>query len=153
MKIALGADDRTNLTDFVAKQLKTRGFEVELYGSLTGKPEEWPDVAQKVAESVAGGRCSEGVLLCWTGTGVAIAANKVPGIRAALCTDAETARGARKWNHANVLVMGMRLTSEPVAQEMLDAWFTTPFLSGKDADNVAKIRQLEERYSKEKYAR
>jgi ribose 5-phosphate isomerase B len=146
MKIALGADERTNLTDFVAKQLRARGFEVELLGALLGKEEEWPDVAEEVAERVASGQYQEGILLCWTGTGVAIAANKVPGIRAALCTDAETARGARKWNHANLLVMGLRLTSEPVAMEILDAWFSTPFSPGKDAENVDKIESLERKH-------
>lgn len=146
MKVALGADERTNLTDFVAKLLKARGFEVELYGALLGKEEEWPDVAERVAERVAGGQCQDGVLLCWTGTGVTIAANKVPGVRAALSTDAETARGARKWNHANLLVMGLRLTSEPVAREILDAWFSTPFSPGKDAENVAKVERLERKY-------
>jgi ribose 5-phosphate isomerase B len=104
-------------------------------------------VGERVAESVASGRCEEGVLFCWTGTGVSIAANKVPGVRAALCFDAETARGARKWNHANVLVMSLRLTSEVVAKEILEAWFSTPFSqSQEDVECVAKIAEIESKY-------
>lgn len=148
MKLAVGSDDRTHLTDFVVEQLKARGFDAELHGAIAGKGLQWPDVAQAVAESVAGGRCQEGMLLCWTGTGVSIAANKVPGIRAALCTDAATASGARRWNHANILVMSLRLTSEPVAKEMLDAWFATPFGAGEDARNIATVTAIEDKYAR-----
>lgn len=146
MKLAIGSDERTHLTDFVIEELKRRGHSVELYGALSGENIPWPDVGQRVAERVASGECPEGILFCWTGTGVSIAANKVPGIRAALCADAETARGARKWNHANILVMSLRLTSEAVAKEILDAWFSTPFGGGEDAENVAKVREIEIKY-------
>ena len=87
----------------------------------------WPHVARHVAEAVAAGAADEGILFCWTGTGVTIAANKVPGIRAALCSDAETARGARLWNNANVLCLSLRRTSEVIAREILDAWFSTRY--------------------------
>ena len=86
---------------------------------------------------MAGGSCATGVLFCWTGTGASIAANKVTGVRAALCTDAATAAGARKWNDANVLVMGLRLTSPEVAREMLDAWFSGDADPG-EAENIAR---------------
>ena len=87
---------------------------------------------------VAGGESDSGVLFCWTGTGASIAANKVAGVRAALCTDAATAAGARRWNDANVLVLSLRLTSPTVASEMLDAWFTTA-PDPSEAENIAKL--------------
>ena len=122
MKIAVGSDERTHLTDSVVEDLESRGIEVELRGALKpGDDPRWPEVARKVAEEVAEGRCGQGVLFCWTGTGVSMAANKVPGVRAALCADAETARGARLWNYANVLCMGLRLTTPQVAREIIDA--------------------------------
>ncbi|MGY4707670.1 RpiB/LacA/LacB family sugar-phosphate isomerase [Candidatus Bipolaricaulota sp. J31] len=147
MRIAVGSDERTHLTDVVMEELKKRGHEVIPFGPLADEEMEWAEVGLRVAEAVAGGECDEGILFCWTGTGVCIAANKVPGIRAALCVDAETARGARRWNHANVLVMSLRLTSEPVAKEILDAWFSTPF--GKeefDLRNVRRIAEIEGKY-------
>jgi ribose 5-phosphate isomerase B len=146
LRLAIGSDEHTYITEVVIKELKSRGYEVELYGAVAGEYLPWPDVAHKVAERVAKGQCPEGILFCWTGTGVSIAANKVPGVRAALCFDAETARGARKWNHANILVMSLRLTSEAVAKEILDAWFSTPFGKGEDEVNVAKVREIEVRY-------
>jgi ribose 5-phosphate isomerase B len=134
VRIAFGTDERTAVTDHVQRELRDRGHEVVVAGE--GTP--WPDVGRRVGELVASGQCDLGVVCCWTGTGVSIAANKVPGVRAALCTDAETARGARRWNDANVLAFGLRLTSEAVATELLDA-----FLDGQpdpsEADNIAKV--------------
>lgn len=152
MKIAVGSDERTRLTDFVLERLKARGFQVELYGALAGEALPWTLVAEKVAEGVARGESQEGMLFCWTGTGVCMAANKVPGIRAALCSDAATARGARQWNHANVLVMSLRQTSEAVAEEILEAWFSTPFGGGEDAENVAQLARLEQKYGRRQNA-
>ncbi len=145
MRIALGSDERSHLTDFVEQELRRRGFDVELAGPLKGDPVAWPDVAEAVAERVASGRADEGILFCWTGTGVSIAANKVPGVRAALCSDAETARGARAWNQANVLCMSLRATSEIVAGEILDAWFSAA-ADGSEEQNVKKVMQLDQRY-------
>lgn len=145
MRIALGSDERSHLTDFVEHELRRRGFEVQRFGPLSGEAQSWPDVAAAVAECVASGGADEGVLFCWTGTGVSIAANKVPGIRAALCGDAETARGARAWNQANVLCLSLRATSETVAAEVLDAWFSASS-DPSEAENVAKVNQLDERY-------
>ncbi len=120
MKLAVGSDERYPVTNFVLSWLKAKGFEVEVFGALGEENLTWVEVGPKVAERVAGGTCDEGIIFCWIGTGVSIIANKVPGIRAALCCDAAKARGAREWNHANVLVMSLRLTSEPVAKEILN---------------------------------
>jgi len=122
MKVAMGSDERTHLTDSVAAHLREKGIELELHGPLNGQSMDWADVAETVGRRVASGACDQGVLFCWTGTGVSIAANKVPGIRAALCGDPETARGARRWNDANVLVLSLRSTPEAVANEIWDAW-------------------------------
>lgn len=121
--IAVGSDERTVLTDCVVESLRKRGFAVLLHGALGVEDPRWPVVARQVAERVASGVCGQGMLFCWTGTGVAMAANKVPGARAALCVDAETARGARRWNDANILCMSLRLTSLAMADEILDSWF------------------------------
>jgi len=148
MKLAVGSDERTHLTDRVVDELKTRGHAVELFGPLRDENLLWPDVAQQVAERVARGDADEGILFCWTGTGVSIAANKVRGIRAALCHDAETAKGAQLWNRANVLCLSLRATSEIVAQEILDAWFTTPL--GTDPADVAcveRVGEIEAKYA------
>jgi ribose 5-phosphate isomerase B len=99
-------------------------------------------MATDAAGRVARGEFDQAVVCCWTGTGASIAANKVQGIRAALCTDAQTAAGARKWNDANVLALSLRLLSEPVATEILDAWIETPY-SGSEDESLAKIREAE----------
>lgn len=125
MRIVLGSDERTDLTEAVAADLRARGADVTLVGPPAGHDLAWPAVGRQVGDAVARGEADGGVLFCWTGTGASIAANKVRGVRAALCTDAETAAGARRWNDANVLVMSLRLTSPQVAHEMLDAWFAT----------------------------
>jgi ribose 5-phosphate isomerase B len=145
LRIALGSDERSHLTDVVEEELRRRGHDVALVGPLNGDDSPWPDVASTVAERVAAGESDEGVLFCWTGTGVSIAANKVPGVRAALCGDAETARGARAWNQANVLCMSLRGTSETVAREILDAWFSAEVDAG-EAGNVGKVNELDRRY-------
>ena len=144
MRIALGSDERSHLTEFVEQELRRRGFDVD---TIPFGP--WPDVAEAVASRVAEGRADEGVLFCWTGTGVSMAANKVPGVRAALCGDAETARGARAWNQANVLCMSLRATSETVANEILEAWFSASE-DETEQQNVDKVKQLDERYREAK---
>jgi ribose 5-phosphate isomerase B len=138
VRIVLGSDERTALTDAVAANLAERGAEVELIGPPAGEALGWAEVGRRVGEQVAGGRADSGVLFCWTGTGASIAANKVAGVRAALCTDAETAEGARRWNDANVLVMSLRLTSPQVAREMLDVWFATA-PDPSEAGNIASL--------------
>jgi ribose 5-phosphate isomerase B len=134
VKVAFGTDEATELTEEVQAMLRHRGHDVIVVGN--GDP--WPDVGRRVGEAVSSSNADVGVVCCWTGTGVSIAANKVPGVRAALCTDAETARGARRWNDANVLAFGLRLTSPAVAAEMLDA-----FLGEEpDPDGQANFERL-----------
>lgn len=144
VKIALGSDERTHVTDFVIEELRRRGHQVALVGPPAGEDLQWADVAEQVGQRVASGDAEQGVLFCWTGTGVSMAANKVPGVRAALCADAETARGARKWNDANVLCLSLRATSEVIAKEILDAWFEAQ-PDPSEAENVEKVRALDQR--------
>lgn len=139
MRVALGSDEKNVLTDAVVEDLEKRGHEVVLVGPPAGEDAQWAEVGHRVGEMVTNGEAGTGVLFCWTGTGASIAANKVAGVRAALCTDAATAEGARKWNDANVLVMGLRLTSPTVASEILDAWFST----GPDPSEAGNIARLE----------
>jgi ribose 5-phosphate isomerase B len=139
MKVVLGSDERTELTDAVREDLEERGHEVTLVGPPGGESIGWAEVGHKVGDAVVAGDADTGVLFCWTGTGASIAANKVRGVRAALCSDAQTAEGARKWNDANVLVMSLRLTSPSVASEILDKWFATQV----DPSEVSNIERLE----------
>ncbi len=127
MKIALGADERAHVVEVVRRELEARGHEVLWFGPRGEETLPWPQVARQAAEAVVRGQAAEAVLFCWTGTGVSLAANKVPGIRAALCDDAETARGARLWNDANVLCLSIRRTSPVIAREILEAWFGTAY--------------------------
>jgi ribose 5-phosphate isomerase B len=145
LRIALGSDERSHVTEFVAEELRRRGHDVQLFGPLNGDASPWPDVAEAVARRVADRQADEGVLFCWTGTGVSIAANKVPGVRAALCADAETARGAKAWNQANVLCLSLRGTAEIVAREILDAWFSAE-VDASEQVNVDKVNELDRRY-------
>src|ERR671913_463006 len=111
MRVAISADERTGVADAVAEALRRRGHEPVAHGALAaGERADWAWASEEVARDVAEGRADQGVVCCWTGTGASIAANKVPGVRAALCADAETARGARKWNDANVLALSLRAT-------------------------------------------
>lgn len=149
MKLAVGADERNHVVDFVLAELENLGHQVTYTGpshsSQTPSSENyWPAVARWVAQTVARGEADEGILFCWTGTGVSLAANKVKGIRAALCADAETARGARLWNNANVLCLSLRLTSEALAREILTAWFNTVY-QPNETDNacLALIEEME----------
>ena len=131
----------------VFDRLAEQGHEVVVHGPVVDQEILWPEVAHRVAEDVSAGRADEGVLFCWTGTGVSIAANKVPGIRAALCDDAETARGARLWNKANVLCMSLRRTSEVVAEEILEKWFETEYQPNEEDDTcLAQIDEIERAY-------
>lgn len=142
MKIAVGSDMNTHLTKVVIEELKEMGHEVDIFGALVETPAMWSKVAFEVAQEVASGSYDQAILFCWTGTGIALAANKVKGIRAALCHDAETARGARKWNDANILAMSLRTTAEEIAKEMLDAWFETS--PSEEVDDLACLEFLRE---------
>ena len=154
MKIALGSDEANELTNFLNEELGQRGHSIVLRGPIdpTDPDVDWPLTSSHVAEMVAGGEVDEGIVCCWTGTGASIAANKVPGIRAALCHDAETARGARIWNHANVLALSLRSTSLPIAKEILDAWFGTPVDEGEaqsewNRQQIERVKRIEEEYA------
>jgi ribose 5-phosphate isomerase B len=142
MKISVGADERLHVVDIALKYLEDKGHEVLWHGPDAGETDPWPQVAGLVAQEVSTRRADEGLLFCWTGTGVSIAANKVKGIRAALCDDAETARGARLWNNANVLCLSMRRTSEVVLREILDTWFATSYEPNETDE--AYLRLLDE---------
>lgn len=135
MRIAFGTDERTPVTDAIESWLAEHGHDVVL---AAPRGDAWPDVGEAVAHCVAEGDADYGVVCCWTGTGVSIAANKVDGCRAALCTDAATAAGARRWNDANVVALGLRLTSETVAAEVLEAFFSTD----PDPDEAAEVAKL-----------
>ncbi len=141
MRIALSSDLHAPLVDAVRRDLEARGHQV-LYSGPTepGAEQDWPDVTAEAARRVATGDADEAVVMCWTGTGASIAANKVPGVRAALCHDTETARGARKWNHANALALSLRATSVPIAKEILEAWFAEPFTT--DEWNAAQMKKI-----------
>ncbi|MEM9033434.1 MAG: RpiB/LacA/LacB family sugar-phosphate isomerase [Actinomycetota bacterium] len=135
MRIVFSTDETTEVTDHIADHLSDLGHQVEVV--RPGDP--WPEVGRAVGETVAAGGADLGVVCCWTGTGVALAANKVVGVRAALCTDAATAAGARRWNDANVLALGLRLTSAPLADEIVDAFVSTEV----DPDEVEAIARVE----------
>ena len=143
MRISVAADERTGVAEAVVDELRRRGHEPILHGALAeGERDDWAWASEAAARDVAEGRVDQGIVCCWTGTGASIAANKVPGVRAALCGDAETARGARRWNDANVLALSLRATSDAVLGEILEGWF-----DGKpsaDADDAANIRHVDE---------
>ena len=143
MRIAVSSDEVTGVAENVVQELRARGHELVAHGALTqDERDDWAWASEAAARDVAEGRAEQAVVCCWTGTGASIAANKVEGVRAALCGDAETARGARRWNDANVLALSLRTTSAPLLAEILDAWFEGE-PSGDEAD-VANVRHLDE---------
>lgn len=144
MKIAVCSDELYSVNDFVVQELEHRGHEVTVFGAIKSRKEEpWAKVAREAAETIVRGECEEGIFFCWTGTGISIAANKVPGIRAALCTDAQTTSAARIWNHANVLALSNRLTTPDLAKEILTAWFETP-MDTKGKAGVDELNAMDE---------
>ena len=148
MKIAICSDEPYPIHDAVVSFVEELGHEVVRYGSLIdGKEQDWVETAYKAASAVQDGACDEGIFFCWTGTGITMAANKVHGIRAALCIDPETAKGARIWNHANVIGLSNRLMTKERALEILEAWFTTKDEQGKGNAAKEALHQLEENNS------
>ena len=145
MRISVAADERTGVAEAVVEELKRRGHEPLVHGALAeGERDDWAWASEAAARDVAEGSAEQGIVCCWTGTGASIAANKVPGVRAALCADAETARGARKWNDANVLALSLRSTSEALLGEILDAWFGgQPSAEADDRANVEHVADIE----------
>jgi ribose 5-phosphate isomerase B len=143
MTIAVAADERTGVAEAVVDELRRRGHDPVVHGALNDEErDDWAWASEAAARDVADGRAQQGIVCCWTGTGASIAANKVHGVRAALCADAETARGARKWNDANVLAISLRTTSAALLEEILDAWFDGA--PSADSDDVANIRHVDE---------
>jgi ribose 5-phosphate isomerase B len=143
VRISVAADERTGVAEAVVDELRKRGHEPLLHGALSeSERDDWAWASEAAARDVAEGRADQAVVACWTGTGASIAANKVAGVRAALCGDAETARGARKWNDANVLALSLRGTSEALLEEILDGWFEAA--PSEADDDVANIRHVDE---------
>jgi ribose 5-phosphate isomerase B len=146
MRFVIGADEFDPILEVLAGEVRSLGHEVAMVGAAPGAPKPWGTVALEIAQRIAERQADQGVVCCYTGTGVSMAANKVPGVRAALCVDAETAKGARRWNDANVLALSLRLTSAAVAKEIVRAWATTPY-GGTEAESLEAIRKAEQRRS------
>lgn len=149
MKVAVSSDEYSPLIDLLIEEVRQRGHEVRYFGPAKGeKALDWPEVTLLAMDEVRNGSAKEAIVLCWTGTGCTLIANKLPGIRAALCCDAETAKGARIWNHANVLGLSLRTTSFPILKEILNAWFETPFSTDEwNLLQMERIKQVEEKES------
>ena len=145
MRISVSADELTGIAGTLVAELERRGHELSAHGALAdGEREDWAWASEAVARDVAEGRAEQGVVCCWTGTGASIAANKVSGARAALCADAATADGARRWNDANVLALSLRATSQAELEEILEAWFSGgPSADPSDLANIEHLADLE----------
>ncbi|HEY3758510.1 MAG TPA: RpiB/LacA/LacB family sugar-phosphate isomerase [Solirubrobacteraceae bacterium] len=145
MRIAVAADERVGIADVLLGELRRRGHELSLHGALApGERADWAWASEAAAREVADGRADQAIVCCWTGTGASIAANKLAGVRAALCVDAATAAGARRWNDANALALSLRSCSEAELEEILDAWFAAEASSEvEDRENVAHLAEIE----------
>jgi ribose 5-phosphate isomerase B len=145
MRIAVAADERAGIAGAVVEELRRRGHEPIPHGALSdAERDEWAWASEAAARDVVEGRADQAVVCCWTGTGASIAANKVAGVRAALCGDGPTAAGARRWNDANVLALSLRATSEAELSEILDAWFeAAPSAEPGDRANVEHVDEIE----------
>ncbi len=147
MKIALGCDEAgLPLMDVVRAHLKEKGIETQDFGVFNTDPVDYPDIAVNTSEAVANGSCERGILVCGTGIGMCITANKIPGVRAALCHDTYSAERARKSNDAQVLTMGARVIGPELAKSILDAWLASDFAGGRSTPKVDKMKQVDERY-------
>jgi ribose 5-phosphate isomerase B len=145
MRVAVAADERVGIAEAIVEELRRRGYEPILHGALSEtERDDWAWASEAAARDVAEGRSEQAIVCCWTGTGASIAANKVPGVRAALCADAQTAAGARRWNNANVLALSLRATSDAELGEILDAWFESrPSSETDDRANVTHLSEIE----------
>jgi ribose 5-phosphate isomerase B len=145
MRISVAADERTGVAEAVVEALRARGHEPLAHGALSdAERDDWAWASEAAARDVADGRAEQAIVCCWTGTGASIAANKVRGVRAALCGDAATAAGARRWNDANVLALSLRTTSPALLEEILDAWFAEPGTrDDADAANIGHLAEIE----------
>jgi ribose 5-phosphate isomerase B len=145
VRIAIAADELTGVAEALPEELRRRGHEPVPHGVYAeAERDDWAWASEAAAREVAEGSAHQAVVACWTGTGASIAANKVPGVRAALCGDAQTAEGARRWNNANVLALSLRLTSRAALEEILDAWFSAgPSADQDDVENVEHVAELD----------
>jgi ribose 5-phosphate isomerase B len=145
MRVSVAADERVGVATAVIEQLRRRGHQPIAHGALAdGERDDWAWASEAAARDVSEGRAEQAIVCCWTGTGASMAANKVPGIRAALCGDAATAAGARRWNDANVLALSLRATSEAELDEILDAWFeAAPSGESDDRANIDHLAEIE----------
>jgi ribose 5-phosphate isomerase B len=145
MRISVAADERIGVAGAVVEELRRRGHEPIPHGALAdSERDDWAWASEAAARDVAEGRAEQAIVCCWTGTGASIAANKVPGVRAALCADGPTASGARRWNDANALAISLRATSEAELAEILDAWFEgAPSAEDDDRANVEHVSEIE----------
>ena len=145
MRIAVAADERVGVADAVVEELRKRGHEVVAHGALSDdERDDWAWASEAAARDVVDGRAEQAIVCCWTGTGASIAANKVASVRAALCLDAASAEGARRWNDANALALSLRATSQAELVEILDAWFSAdPSSDAGDRANVDHLREIE----------
>ncbi len=147
MRIALGCDEAgLPLMDVVRQQLKDKGIEIVDYGVHSTDPVDYPDIAVQAAEAVADGSCDRGILICGTGIGMCITANKIPGVRAALCHDTYSAERARKSNDAQVLTMGARVIGPELAKTIVDVWLESEFAGGHSTPKVEKMKAVDERF-------
>lgn len=145
MKIALGSDHGGfNLKEAIKQWLEEKGYRFEDYGTHSTESCDYPDLALEVARAVASGECTQGILVCGTGIGVSIVANKVPGIRAALCHDTFSAKASREHNNANILTLGERVVGRGLALDIVEAWLGASFSGGRHQRRVDKIRALDE---------
>ncbi|HEY1539357.1 MAG TPA: RpiB/LacA/LacB family sugar-phosphate isomerase [Solirubrobacteraceae bacterium] len=144
MRLSIAADEVTGVAERLVERLRARGHALALHGALgDGERADWAWCSEAAARDVADGRAEQAVVCCWTGTGASIAANKVAGVRAALCADAQTAAGARRWNDANVLALSLRSTSDAQLDEILDAWFqSAPSDEDEDRANIAHLDEI-----------
>jgi ribose 5-phosphate isomerase B len=144
MRISVAADELTGVAQPLVEELRRRGHEPILHGAYVDERPDWAWASESAARDVAEGRADQAIVLCWTGTGASIAANKVPGVRAALCTDTRTVEGARRWNDANVLALSLRRTGLIELEEMLDVWFSEEASDDpQDRENIAHLSEIE----------
>jgi ribose 5-phosphate isomerase B len=145
MRISVAADELTGVAQPLVEELRARGHEPILHGAFVeDERPDWAWASEAAARDVAEGRADQAIVLCWTGTGASIAANKVSGIRAALCSDAKTVEGARRWNDANVLALSLRRTAVAELTDILDAWFSEEVSDDpQDVENIAHLSEIE----------
>ncbi|NLL07174.1 MAG: ribose 5-phosphate isomerase B [Clostridiaceae bacterium] len=149
MRVAIGSDHAGyELKDAIVKILKNNNYEVVDFGTCDSKSVDYPDYGLKVAEAVKEGDCEKGIIICGTGIGISVSANKVPGVRAALCTNSLMARLSREHNNANVLALGARIVGFDLAIDIVETWLKTEFLGDRHQRRLDKIEDIEKKYGR-----